>query len=197
MESLEKVAQETARMKRQLAKAKKDGYRIIYIDETMFTRATVPKAEYCLPKQNMTVDTAKLDEPTLALLAGISKERGVEHYRTFDRSVNIPKFKEYIAELREANGDEKICLFMDNLSAHTSKKSKEALTRLGFRYIYNVAYSPDYNPIEFVFSKLKQKFRTLRAQKLTGVIQDSHEALITKAIKSLRKQDIINCVNHV
>jgi hypothetical protein len=37
-------------MKRELAKAKRDGYRLIYLDETMFTRATVPTIEYCLPK---------------------------------------------------------------------------------------------------------------------------------------------------
>ena len=39
-----------------LKKAKRDGYRIIYLDETMFTRSTVPKSEYCLPEQNMTVN---------------------------------------------------------------------------------------------------------------------------------------------
>ena len=76
---------------------------------------------------------------------------------------------------------------MDNLSAHTSKKSKEAMRQLGFRYIYNLAYAPEYNPIEFVFSKIKARFRTLRAQKLTGVIQDSHDAIISKAVKSVRK----------
>ena len=150
-------------MKRALTRARRDGYRNIYIDETMFTRATVPKAEYCLPKQNMTVDTKALEEPTLALLAGVSKENGIEHFMTFHRSVNIPKFKDYLQALREANGEDKICIFMDNLSAHTSKKSKEALTRLGFRYIYNVSYSPDYNPIEYCFSKIKATFLALRA----------------------------------
>ena len=103
----------------------------------------------------MTVDTAKLIEPTLAMLAGISKEKGLEHFMLFEMSVNIPKFKQYITELREMNGEDKICIFMDNLSAHTSKKSKEAMKQLGFRYIYNVSYSPDYNPIESVFSKVK------------------------------------------
>ena len=40
----------------------------------------------------------------------------------------------------------------------------------GFRFIYNVPYSPEYNPIEFVFSMVKRNFRTLRARKLTGQI---------------------------
>ena len=69
--------------------------------------------------------------------------------------MNTDKFIEYLQGLRAANGSDKICIFMDNLSTHTSKKSKEAMKRLQFRYIYNVAYSPDFNPIEFVFSKIK------------------------------------------
>ena len=52
------------------------------------------------------------------------------------------------------------------------------MRQLGFRYIYNVAYSPDYNPIESVFSKIKRAFRVLRAQKLTGIIQDDHRVLV-------------------
>ena len=63
-------------MKRQLEKAKKDGYRIIYIDETMFTRASVPNKEYSLRNKNVKVDKATINEPTLALLSGISKENG-------------------------------------------------------------------------------------------------------------------------
>ena len=37
-------------MKQQLTRAKNDGYRVIYIDETMFTRKTVPNTEWTLPK---------------------------------------------------------------------------------------------------------------------------------------------------
>ena len=84
--------------------------------------------------------------------------------------MNVDKFIEYVEGVRAANGEEKVCLFMDNLSSHTSEKAKAEMARLGFRYIYNVPYSPEYNPIEFIFSKVKQKFRSLRARKLAGVI---------------------------
>ena len=63
-------------MLRALTKAKKEGYRIVYIDETMFTRRSVPTKEYRRRSQNMTVDQALINKPTLALLSGISKERG-------------------------------------------------------------------------------------------------------------------------
>ena len=114
----------------------------------------------------------------------------------FPKSVNIQKFKEYLTRLRQENGDDKICLFMDNLTTHTSDKSKKTMRELGIRYIWNIAYSPDYNAVESVFSKVKQKFRVLRVQKLMGQINDSYETIIEKAFKSVRKQDVINCVNY-
>ena len=114
-----------------------------YIDETMVTRTTVPKAEWTRSKENMTVDQANLNEPTLALLAGISKDSGLEHYQIFEKSVNDDKFKVYLQGVRAANPEKRICLFMDNLGAHTSKKSKKEMSRLGFRWIFNVPYSPE------------------------------------------------------
>ena len=88
-------------------------------------------------------------------------------------------------------------MFLDNLSAHRSEKAKKHMKELGFRFVYCVAYSPQYNPIELVFSKVKQQFKALRAQKLAGVIQDGHEAMVARAVKTVRKKDVVNCVNHV
>ena len=154
-ESQEEHRKETKKMVRQLERARKDGYRVVYIDETMFTRQSIPKKEYCLPHENVTVDKHKVNEKTLAVLAGVSKEKGMETYMIFENSVNVPKFREYLQKLRNDNGDDRICIFLDNLTAHTSNKSKDEMRNLGFRFIFNIAYAPDYNPIEFVFSKIK------------------------------------------
>ena len=142
-------------MNRLLTRARNDGYRILYLDEICFTRSTMPKAEYCLQGQNMPADLAHLQEPTLAVLSAISKEKGQEHYQIYENSVNVQKFKAYLQQLRDKNGDDKIALFMDNLSAHRSDKSRAEMARLGFRCIFNVPYSPEWNPIEFAFSKVK------------------------------------------
>ena len=79
----------------------------------MFTRKTMVDTEWTLPKNNVWVDEANLNEPTLALLAAISLEKGQEYFQIFPKSVNKPKFKEWATKLRELNGDDKICLFMD------------------------------------------------------------------------------------
>jgi hypothetical protein len=110
--------------------------------------------------------------------------------------VNIPKFKQYLTKLREVNGDAKLCIFMDNLTTHTSKKTRKTMQDLHIKALFNLSYSPDLNPIESTFSKVKQKFKVLRIQKLTGQISDSYETIINKAVKSLRKQDIVNCIDY-
>ena len=46
----EEYKREKKKLLRQLEKARKDGYRIIYLDEAMFTKSALPKTEYCLPK---------------------------------------------------------------------------------------------------------------------------------------------------
>ena len=116
------LSREKLKLLRQIEKARKDGYRVIYLDETMFTKAALPQSEYCLPKENVNIDKSQAYEPAMALLSGISKEKGLEHYMLFPRSVNIQKFKDYLIKLREVNGDAKICLFMDNLATHISPK---------------------------------------------------------------------------
>ena len=95
-------------MKRQLTIGKNEGYRVIYIDETMFTRKTVRCEEWTRPKENVLVDLAKLDEPTLAMVCGISMENGVEHFKIYPKSVKKEQFVEYLRELRELTAGQKV-----------------------------------------------------------------------------------------
>ena len=67
----------------------------------------------------------------------------------------------------------------------------------GFKYIYNTPYMPDWNPIEFVFSKVKNKFRQYRAQKMIGLRQEDHRALVGMAFMAVKKKDIVNSIKHV
>ena len=128
------------------------GYDIVFLDETMVTRSTLPKLEWSLPGANVSYDTRDLYVQTTALLAGISMKKGVDFWMTFPRSVNIEKFKQYLKGLRKARKDEKIAVFMDQLAVHRSAEVRALLDNMGIPYVYNVSYSPDYQPIELVFA---------------------------------------------
>ena len=78
---------------------------------------------------------------------------------TFQHSVNISKFKTYIEELRNKYFFDDICIYMDNLSVHRSRVTRERLDELSIKYIFNPPYSPEYNPIESVFSIFKHNLK--------------------------------------
>lgn len=53
---------------------------------------------------------------------------------------------------------------LDNLSVHKSARAREAIAAVGARVVFLPAYSPDFNPIEQAFAKLKQGLRTVGAR---------------------------------
>ena len=93
---------------------------------------------------------------------GISYEKGLEHFQIFEKSVNIDKFIAYCKKLRKKNEHDKIALFMDNLSTHKSNTVLDWLDEHDIPVILSVPYSPDYNPIECSFSKIKHYFKKKR-----------------------------------
>ena len=97
----------------------------------------------------------------------------------FDKSVNIEKFKFFIEELRAKYFAHDICLYMDNLSVHISRKVRDRLDELGMAYIYSPIYSPDYNGIESVFSIAK---RYIKQRRLKAVM-DEEEIDLKKVIR--------------
>jgi len=76
------------------------------------------------------------------------------------------------AELRP--GDLVIC---DNLSCHKVSGVLEAIEDCGAELHYLPAYSPDLNPIEMAFSKLKAHLRRAAARDLPGLVAAAAEAL--------------------
>ena len=52
-------------------------------------------------------------------------------------------------------------VIMDNLATHKVKGVREAIEAVGARLLYLPPYSPDFNPIENLWSKIKQILRSL------------------------------------
>jgi transposase len=80
---------------------------------------------------------------------------------------------------------------MDNLSSHKSTQAVRAIEAVGASVVYLPPYSPDFNPIENIFSKLKRLIRALRPRKL-GEIVDA----VRNAINRLSFTDIQAVFRH-
>jgi transposase len=66
---------------------------------------------------------------------------------------------------------------MDNLSAHKGKRVKELIEERGCELIYLPSYSPDLNPIEEAFSKIKKLVRKAEARTKEALIEAIGSAL--------------------
>ena len=72
---------------------------------------------------------------------------------------------------------------MDNLYVHKSRAAREHFEKLNIEPIWNVSYSPEFNPIEAVFSKVKAIFRRKRLNALVRKIRFNTSKNIIYAFK--------------
>ena len=82
-------------------------------------------------------------------------------------------------------------LVMDNLSPHKSEPTLSLLTQAGAEILFLPAYSPDLNPIENMWSKVKTHLRSAEARTESDLIQ-----AIASALKSVTRQDATNWFAH-
>lgn len=68
-------------------------------------------------------------------------------------------------------------LVMDNLSSHRSAAAIGAIEAAGARVVYLPPYSPDLNPIENIFSKVKQLFRKIRPRNFHQIVSAAKQVL--------------------
>jgi len=80
---------------------------------------------------------------------------------------------------------------MDNLSAHRPKRIRELIEQHGCELVYLPSYSPDYNPIEEAFAKIKHLLRKAAARTKEALID-----AIAAAISAITAEDIRGYFQH-
>ena len=68
-------------------------------------------------------------------------------------------------------------MILDNLQPHKAAGVKEMIEKAGARLLYLPPYSPDFNPIENMWSKVKRKLRSTAARTFEALTQAVWSAL--------------------
>lgn len=68
-------------------------------------------------------------------------------------------------------------VILDNLGAHKGEEARALVEAAGCRLLFLPAYSPDFNPIELAFAKLKQALRRAAARTYDALVEAIGEAL--------------------
>ena len=86
-------------------------------------------------------------------------------------------FETYVEKVLVPSLRARQIVVMDNLAAHKSKRARELIEGRGCELLYLPAYSPDYNPIEEAFSKIKRFLRKACARTRDALVEAIGQAL--------------------
>lgn len=105
------------------------------------------------------VDNIPRNTPKNTTVVSSIRLNGERAYQSVDGSMNTEKFKNYIENILCPTLKFGDIVVMDNLSVHKNKEIEKIIHRVGATVKYLPSYSPDLNPIEMMWSKMKSYLR--------------------------------------
>lgn len=126
----------------------------------------------------------------LTLLGAISLE-GLGALMTIPAFTNRAVFRAYVEEVLVPTLRPGQVVVLDNLPAHKYPEIEQAIQGAGCRLLFLPRYSPDFNPIEPCWSKLKNHLRTRAARTL-----ESLQEAVCEAMQSITAQDARGWFTH-
>ena len=137
---------------------KLDPARLVFIDET-WAKTNMTRTHGRAPCGERLV--AKVPHghwQTLTFLAGLRHDR-ITAPCVFDGPINGESFLAYVTQVLVPTLKPGDIIIMDNLGSHKGRAVRAAIRAAGARLFFLPPYSPDLNPIEQVFAKLKTLLR--------------------------------------
>ncbi len=86
-----------------------------------------------------------------------------------DGPINRDAFEAYVAQVLAPELRAGDIVVMDNLSSHKGPRVRELIEAVGASLLYLPPYSPDFNPIENAFAKLKALLRKAAERTIEGL----------------------------
>lgn len=148
----EEFTKEKNRLKQEILEVNKE---FTSIDETSVelysrpTRGYSKKGQRCIAKKNY-------KRERYSCIFAINK-KGVINYELKRKGIKGDQFRDFINNLVLPHT--KDALLMDNATIHKTKTFTEDMKKQNVKLIYNVPYSPQFNPIEYMFNPLKMNMK--------------------------------------
>jgi transposase len=116
---------------------------------------------------------------------------GLSASATLDCPMNGQAFVIYVEQALVPNLRAGDVVVMDNLSAHKHPQVQRLIESAGASVLYLPPYSPDYNPIEMIWSKVKRLLRSIAARTV-----DALHTAFGQALGAVTPEDIHGCFRH-
>lgn len=127
---------------------------------------------------------------THTVVAGLCVD-GLRAPAVFDGPIDNPTFLAYVEQVLVPALRVGDVVILDNLATHKQPEVQVAIERAGARLRFLPPYSPDFNPIEMAFAKLKALLRAARPRSFDQVVE-----LVAIALELFSPDECLNFVRH-
>jgi transposase len=124
------------------------------------------------------------------VVAGLRVD-GLTAPAVFDGPIDNPTFLAYVEQVLVPTLRPGDVVVLDNLAMHKQPAVEAAIARVGARLRFLPPYSPDLNPIELAFAKLKAFMRAARPRSFDQVVE-----LVAIALSLFSPPECLNFVRH-
>jgi transposase len=153
-----------------------DPEKLIFIDETWTTTNMARKCGRAKKGERLRAGIPHGHWKTTTFVAGL-RMTGMVAPMVLDGPINGLWFQAYVDQVLAPSLSPGDIVIMDNLGSHKGSKVRAAIEAVGARLLYLPPYSPDFNPIENAFSKLKALLRKA-AERTVDALWDRIGALL-------------------
>lgn len=127
---------------------------------------------------------------TTTLVAALGVQ-GVRCSTVVDGAINADVFEAFVAQVLAPQLRPGDLVVMDNLSSHKSHRTRQLIAAAGAELLFLPPYSPDLNPIEMIFAKIKQALRSLACRTRQALWRAMQSVL-----DAVSAADAVHCFRH-
>ena len=153
-----------------------DPERLVFIDETWASTNMARRYGRAPRGQRLRMSIPHGHWKTTTFV-GALRLTGMTAPMVLDGPINSRAFQAYVDQVLVPELKPGDVVIMDNLGSHRGKRVRQAIRQAGAKLLFLPKYSPDLNPIEQVFSKLKHLLRKAQARSYDGLLQASAKLL--------------------
>ena len=164
-------------------------HRLVFVDETGVTTAMTPASAWA-PRGERAVDATPASWETTTLIAALGLE-GVRAPLAFAGSTDAVAFQTYVDQVLVPQLRPGDVVVFDNIKPHLGAGVAASIARAGAQVLPLPPYSPDYTPIEEMYSKVKQGLRRAQAR-----VQDDLYTALGVVLRSVTPVDILGWFRH-
>ena len=168
-----------------------DARRLVFIDESGFhtsmrrLRARAPRGERAYGK------VPRNRGKNQTLIASVTLEGGMGESVCIEGSTDAELCEAYVQEFLAPTLCAGQVVVLDGLGAHRTDKVRDLVEEQGADLVFLPSYSPDLNPIEEAFSKIKNIVR-----KAGGRTREALEEAICEALSAVTLEDVAGWFSH-